>query len=212
MGWYRELGMSERRTFWACFGGWALDAFDVQIYSFVVPALLALWHITNAQAGLLATSALVISSFGGWLAGILADRIGRAKLLMIMIAWFAFFTFLSGFTNNFTQLLIVRGLQGFGFGGEWAAGSVLMGEAIRAAHRGKAVGMVQSAWAWGWGAAAIVATVVFSSIPGAHRVARDVLCRPTSGAPHLLHTHPCARTRTLQAHDSWVAGDTPSHL
>jgi MFS family permease len=150
MDWYRELGMSERRTFWACFGGWALDAFDVQIYSFVVPALLAVWHITNAQAGLLATSALVISSFGGWVAGILADRIGRARLLMIMIAWFAFFTFLSGFTNNFTQLLVVRGLQGFGFGGEWAAGSVLMGEAIRAAHRGKAVGMVQSAWAWGW--------------------------------------------------------------
>jgi MFS family permease len=165
MGWYRELGVSERRTFWACFGGWALDAFDVQIYSFVVPALLALWHITNAQAGLLATSALLISSFGGWVAGMLADRIGRAKLLMIMIAWFAFFTFLSGFTNSFSQLLVVRGLQGFGFGGEWAAGSVLMGEAIRAAHRGKAVGTVQSAWAWGWGAAAIVATIVFQVFP-----------------------------------------------
>jgi MFS family permease len=165
MDWYRELGVSERRTFWACFGGWALDAFDVQIYTFVVPALLALWHITNAQAGLLATSTLVISSFGGWVAGMLADRIGRAKLLMIMIAWFAFFTFLSGFTNSFTQLLVVRGFQGFGFGGEWAAGSVLMGEAIRAAHRGKAVGMVQSAWAWGWGAAAIVATVVFQVFP-----------------------------------------------
>jgi len=165
MGWYRELGMSDRRTFWACFGGWALDAFDVQVYTFVVPALLALWHITNAQAGLLATSALVISSFGGWVAGMLADRIGRAKLLMIMIGWFAFFSFLSGFANNFTQLLVVRGLQGFGFGGEWAAGSVLMGEASRAAHRGKTVGMVQSAWAWGWGAAAIVATVIFHVFP-----------------------------------------------
>ena len=42
----------------------------------------------------------------------LADRIGRARLLMITIAWFAFFTFLSGFTQNFEQLLIVRGLQG----------------------------------------------------------------------------------------------------
>ncbi len=165
MDWYREMSVSERRTFWACFGGWGLDAFDVQIYTFVVPALLALWHITNAQAGLLATSTLVISSFGGWVAGMMADRIGRAKLLMIMIAWFAFFTFLSGFTNSFTQLLVVRGFQGFGFGGEWAAGSVLMGEAIRAAHRGKAVGMVQSAWAWGWGAAAIVATVVFQVFP-----------------------------------------------
>ncbi len=163
--WYRELGTAERRTFWACFGGLALDALDVQIYSFVVPALIALWHITNAQAGLLATSALVISAFGGWLAGMLADRIGRARLLMFRVAWFAFFTFLSGFTQNFEQLLIVRGLQGLGFGGEWAAGSVLIGEVIRASDRGKAVGTVQSAWAWGWGAAAILATIMFQVLP-----------------------------------------------
>jgi MFS family permease len=163
--WYRELGTAERRTFWACFGGWALDALDVQIYSFVVPALIALWHITNAQAGLLATSALVISAFGGWLAGMLADRVGRARLLMITVAWFAFFTFLSGFTQNFGQLLVVRGFQGLGFGGEWAAGSVLIGEVIRAADRGKAVGTVQSAWAWGWGAAAILATIIFQVFP-----------------------------------------------
>jgi MFS family permease len=84
---------------------------------------------------------------------------------MIMIAWFAFFTFLSGFTQNFGQLLVVRGFQGFGFGGEWAAGSVLMGEVIRGADRGKAVGTVQSAWAFGWAAAAILATVIFQTLP-----------------------------------------------
>ena len=55
----------------------------------------------------------------------------------------------------------MRGLQGFGFGGEWAAGSVLIGEVVRSADRGKAVGVVQSAWAWGWAAAAIVATIIF---------------------------------------------------
>ena len=165
LDWYRELGAAERRTFWACFGGWALDALDVQIYTFVVPALIAVWHITNAQAGLLATSALVISAFGGWIAGMLADRVGRARLLMIMITWFAFFTFLSGFTQNFEQLLVVRGFQGFGFGGEWAAGSVLIGEVVRGADRGKVVGTVQSAWAWGWGAAAILATIIFQFLP-----------------------------------------------
>ena len=137
----------------------------MQIYTFTIPALIAVWHITNAQAGLLATSALVISAFGGWIAGMLADRVGRARLLMIMIAWFAFFTFLSGFTNSFEQLLVVRGCQGFGFGGEWAAGSVLIGEVIRGADRGKAVGTVQSAWAFGWGAAAILATIIFQLLP-----------------------------------------------
>jgi MFS family permease len=163
--WYRELGPAARRTFWACFGGWALDALDVQIYTFAVPALIALWHISNAQAGLLATSALVVSAFGGWIAGMLADRVGRARLLMIMVAWFAVFTFLAGLTQNFEQLLAVRALQGFGFGGEWAAGSVLIGEVIRGADRGKAVGTVQSAWAVGWAAAAILATVIFQVLP-----------------------------------------------
>src|SRR5262249_56340318 len=59
----------------------------------------------------------------------------------------------------------VRGFQGFGFGGEWAAGSVLIGEVVRGADRGKAVGAVQSAWAWGWGGAAILATIIFQLLP-----------------------------------------------
>jgi MFS family permease len=165
LGWYRELGAPERRTFWACCAGWALDAFDFQIYSFVIPALSIVWTLDRWQAGLLGTSALLISAFGGWVAGMLSDRIGRVRLLQITILWFACFTALSGFTQDFWQLLVVRGLQGLGFGGEWAAGSVLIGEAIRAQHRGKAVGMVQSAWAWGWGAAAILATVILQIFP-----------------------------------------------
>ena len=84
LDWYRKFGPDERRTFWACFGGWALDAADVQIYTFAIPALIAVWHITKAQAGLLATSALVISAFGGWIAGMFADRVGRARSCSIM--------------------------------------------------------------------------------------------------------------------------------
>ena len=116
---------------------------------------------------MLGTAALLISAVGGWLAGLLADRFGRARVLQITILWFALFTFLSGFTNSFWQLLITRGLQGLGFGGEWAVGSVLMGEAIRAQHRGKAVGTVQGGWAVGWGVTAICYTVLFSVLPAA---------------------------------------------
>lgn len=163
--WYIGLDREGRRTFWTCFGGYALDAMDVQIYSFVVPALIGLWGITNTQVGLLATSTLVLSAFGGWIAGALADRIGRVRMLQITVAWFAVFTFLSGFTQDFSQLLVTRGLQGLGFGGEWAAGSVLMGEVIAARHRGRAVGFVQSSWAVGWAIAAILATIMFQTLP-----------------------------------------------
>ena len=163
--WIFDLTASERATLIATFGGWGLDGMDVMIYSFVIPTLIAAWHMTKGQAGLLSTVALLVSAVGGWLAGLLADRVGRTRVLQITILWFAVFTFLSGFTNSFWQLLITRGLQGLGFGGEWAVGSVLMGEAIRARYRGKAVGTVQGGWAIGWAITAVSYTVLFTFLP-----------------------------------------------
>jgi MFS family permease len=138
---------------------------DVMVYSFVMPSLIASWHLSESDAGWLGTVALLLSSLGGWLAGLLADRFGRVRILQLTIVWFAVFTLLSGFTSNFGQLLLCRGLQGLGFGGEWAVGSVLMGETIRAEHRGKAVGTVQAGWAVGWGIAAFFYVVLMSNLP-----------------------------------------------
>jgi len=165
--WFLELTAAERSTLVATFGGWALDGMDVMMYSLVIPTLITAWHLSKGRAGMLGTAALLISAIGGWLAGLLADRFGRVRILQLTIVWFALFTFLSGFTNSFWQLLVTRGLQGLGFGGEWAVGSVLMGEAIRAQHRGRAVGTVQGGWAVGWGIAAICYTVLFSVLPPA---------------------------------------------
>ena len=163
--WYRDLSKPERRTFTAAFAGWSVDAFDFTVYTFLIPTLIAAWSMTKAEAGLIATASLILSAIGGWAAGILADRFGRVRVLQITIVWFSLFTFLSGFTNSFEQLLVTRALQGLGFGGEWAVGSVLVGEMIRAQHRGKAVGTVQSGWAVGWGLAALTFAVVFSVLP-----------------------------------------------
>lgn len=163
--WIFQLSSLERATLFATFSGWMLDGMDLMVYSFVLPTLIAVWHITSGQAGVLGTSALLISAIGGWLAGLMADRYGRVKILQLTILWFAFFTFLSGFTTSFEQLLVVRGLQGLGFGGEWAVGSVLMGETIRAQHRGKAVGAVQAGWAIGWGLAALCYSLLYSFLP-----------------------------------------------
>ena len=161
-GWYAALNAKEKRTFWACFGGWALDAMDVQIFSFSIQGIIATFQLSNADAGFIGTVTLLTSAFGGWVAGALSDRFGRVRTLQITILWFALFTLLCGFAQSYTQLLIFRALMGFGFGGEWAAGAVLMGEVINAQHRGKAVGSVQSGWAIGWGVAALMATVFFS--------------------------------------------------
>ena len=162
--WYAEMNPTERNTFWACIGGWVLDGMDVQMFSFAIPAIIAEFAITNADAGLIGTATLLASAFGGWFAGALSDRLGRVRTLQITIAWFAVFTFLCGFAQSYAQLFILRALMGLGFGGEWAA-AVLMGEVIRAEHRGKAVGTMQSGWPVGWGAAALLATLFFSVFP-----------------------------------------------
>jgi len=163
--WISALTVGERRTFAACFGGWALDAMDVQIYSFVIPTLIAAWGLTRGEAGALGTAALLVSAAGGWLAGWFSDRYGRVLTLQIAILWFSVFTFLSGLAQNYQQLFAARALLGFGFGGEWAAGAVLLGEVIRAEHRGKALGIMQSGWALGWGVAALLYAFLFSTLP-----------------------------------------------
>jgi MFS family permease len=160
--WYRELTTTEKRTIWACWAGWVLDAMDLMIYSMVMPTLIGLWSMTNAQAGTLATAALLSSAIGGWVTGMLCDRVGRVRMLQVCIIWFSVFTALSGFTTSPDQLLVVRALQGLGFGGEWAAGAVLIGEIIQARHRGKALGIVQSGFQWGYGVAVLLSTLFFS--------------------------------------------------
>jgi MFS family permease len=167
LAWLKDLNPRERRTMAACFGGWSLDALDVQIFSFVIPSLLTVWGITTAEAGVLATVTLVVSSFGGWLAGAASDRFGRVRVLQVTILWYAFFTFLCGFAQDFNQLFILKALQGLGFGGEWAAGAVLMGEVIRDKYRGRAVGLVQTGWSVGWGTAALLYTLLSANLPEA---------------------------------------------
>ncbi|HSI49353.1 MAG TPA: MFS transporter [Ideonella sp.] len=163
--WLRQTTPSERRTLTATFAGYGVDGFDYMIYTFLIPTLLAAWGMTKAEAGYIATGALLTSAVGGWAAGVLADRFGRVRVLQWTVLWFASFTFLSGFTSSFGQLFFTRAMQGFGMGGEWAVGSVLIAETISARHRGKAAGLVQSSWAVGWAASALAFWGLYSVLP-----------------------------------------------
>jgi MFS family permease len=165
LAFYRDMNLPERRTFWACAAGWALDGMDFQIYPLVVGTIIALWHVGPGEAGLAGTATLLSSAVGGWLGGYIADRVGRVRTLQFTILWFSFFSLLCALVQSFDQLLIARALLGFGFGGEWAAGAVLMGEAIRPQYRGRAVGSVQSGWAVGWGLAVLAQAILFSLMP-----------------------------------------------
>src|SRR3984885_3679910 len=165
LAFYRDMNLPERRTFWACAAGWALYGMDFMIYPLVIGTIITLWKVDPGTAGLAGTVTLLASAGGGWLGGYLGDPPGRVKTLQLTILWFSVFSLVCAFVQNFDQLLIARAVLGLGFGGEWAAGAVLMGESIRPQYRGRAVGSVQSGWAVGWGLAVLSQAILFSYVP-----------------------------------------------
>jgi MFS family permease len=164
LDWYKSLQGNARPAFWAGFMGWALDGFDFMVLPLALSAIAATFAVSQGAAGLIVTVSLIVSAFGGILAGYLADRIGRVNTLMITIGLYSVGTFLSGLAPSYELLLVFRAIQGLGFGGEWAAGAILVSEMSRPDQRGRVLGMIQSAWAIGWGGAVIAYTIVFSLV------------------------------------------------
>ena len=162
MAWWQTLSQRGRRAFVGSFMGYGLDSYDYWVLPLGLAAITATFGLTTGEAGLLATTTLVASALGGVLSGVLADRIGRVRTLVLTIVVYAVFTALCGLASSYEMLLVFRALQGLGFGGEWAAGAILVGEYARPEHRGRAVAVVQSSWAVGWGLAVLVYTFSFS--------------------------------------------------
>jgi MFS family permease len=161
LGWWRTLEKKGKTAFAGAFGGYGLDSYDFQVLPLALAAITAYFGITSSQAGLLTTVTLVVSAVGGALAGVLIDKLGRVRTLQITIVTYATFTVLCGFAPNYETLLVFRALQGLGFGGEWAAGAILVAEYSQPQYRGRAVAYVQSAWAVGWALAVLVYTAIF---------------------------------------------------
>ena len=160
LGWLREAPPSARKALLAASLGWMLDSFDVMLYSMVLASLLIDLHLSKASAGVLGSVTLIAAAVGGLVFGIIADRFGRMRALMGSVLMYALFTAACGLAQSFAQLAVFRILLGFGMGGEWASGAALVSESFPDAHRGKALGLMQSSWAIGYALAALVAAVV----------------------------------------------------
>src|SRR6201993_4836636 len=115
LAFYRDMNLPERRTFWACAAGWALDGMDFMIYPLVIGTIIALWKVDPGLAGLAGTVTLLSSAVGGWLGGYISDRIGRVRTLQFTILWFSFFSLVCAVAQNFDQLLLAPAVLGLGF-------------------------------------------------------------------------------------------------
>jgi MFS family permease len=160
--WWAALGAKGRRAFAAAFAGFMLDGFDLIVLTLSLTAIGTTFSVGTGATGALSTVTLSASAIGGILGGMLADRIGRARTLMLTVGVYSVFTFLSGLATSYPMLMVFRVFQGIGFGGEWGVGAVLVAEYVRPDARGKALGWIQSSWAIGWAFAVVAYLVVFS--------------------------------------------------
>jgi len=111
--------------------GWVFDSMDSTIYALVLHPALAdvLGRGADERAigwygGIIFSIFLIGWAVGGILFGVLADRFGRTRTLVITILIYALFTGLAALSRTWWQLAIYRFLTALGIGGEWAAGAV----------------------------------------------------------------------------------------
>jgi MFS family permease len=159
--WPQNISPAERKSLIAGGLGWMLDAMDVMLYSFVLAYLMGEFGMSKSTGGLLNSLTLGASAIGGFLFGVLADRIGRTRALMGSILVYSIASAACGFSHSIEQLAAFRLLLGLGMGGEWSTGAALIAETWRAEHRGKALGLMQSTYAIGEAVAAVVVLLVF---------------------------------------------------
>ena len=142
----------DRRAWRALFAaqlGWMLDAMDFLLFTYALLPIQKEFRLSNAQMGGLGSVGLIAAAVGGIFFGRFADRVGRVRAMTISILLYSGATAGLATSAAAWQLVAWRVLVGFGMGGEWSCGSVLVAETWPAEHRGKAMGLMQSGWAIG---------------------------------------------------------------
>ena len=158
---FKSLDRNQRNTFVACFLGWALDAFDFFLLTFVIVPMAHDFGTRIADLSYAITLTLAMRPVGACIFGLLGDRFGRRIPLMIDIIFYSLMELLTAFSPNYTTLLIFRALYGIGMGGEWGLGASLAMETLPTEARGLFSGILQQGYAFGYLLAAIVYWVVF---------------------------------------------------
>lgn len=143
--------------------GWALDAMDIGLVSFIMAALAKEWALDRASLSLLGAVGFVGmaigASFGGWL----ADRIGRRTVFALTLVVYGVATGLSALAPGLMLLILLRFVVGLGLGAELPVASTLVSEFAPTRIRGRVVVALESFWAVGWLAAALIGRFI---VPG----------------------------------------------
>jgi len=140
--------------------GWALDAMDVGLVSFVVAALVEHGFATAEERPLILSIGFAGMAIGAAVGGLLADRLGRRSVFAITLLVFGVATGLTALSWSVMALLVFRFIAGFGLGAELPVASTYMSEFAPRRIRGRVIVLLEAFWAVGWFVQAIVGTYV----------------------------------------------------
>ena len=165
--WHRGL----TRYHWFVLGvaalGWLFDTMDQQLFNLArTPALSSLLGLAESDSALgdaegRATAIFIVGwATGGLIFGVLGDKIGRAKTMMITILVYSLFTGLSAASVGFWDFALYRFLTGLGVGGEFAVGVALVAEVMPERARARALGWLQALSAVGNVIGALIGTTM----------------------------------------------------
>jgi len=158
---FKSLNRDQRNTFIACFLGWALDALDFFLVTFVLVPIGHDFGRSIPKVTFAITLTLMMRPVGALIFGWLGDKFGRRIPLMADIIFYSVMELLTAFAPNFTVFLILRALFGIGMGGEWGLGASLAMESLPTQARGLFSGILQQGYAVGYLLAALVYWIVF---------------------------------------------------
>ncbi len=141
--WYREISGASWRTLTLAGAGWTFDCFDGAVGSLTLPALIAVFALSKAEAGAITSMNAAGMVIGGIIFGWVADRIGRVRALVLCVCIYSGFCGLTAIAPSGMWVAALRFLTGLGMGGAWTSSAALVAETWDPQHRGKGGALMQ---------------------------------------------------------------------
>ena len=138
--------------------GWAFDAMDVGLVSFVVAAIAADPHfnLTPTEKSWVLSIGFVGMAIGAAVGGFIADRVGRKTVFTATLIIFGIANGAMALSWSLGMLLGARLIIGLGLGAELPVASTLVSEFSPTKQRGRMTVLLESFWAVGWIVAAMI--------------------------------------------------------
>lgn len=172
------VGRFQYKLLAICGIGWAADAMEVIIISYVIPQVIQEWSLTTGQAGFIGTAIFLGMLIGAWFWGTITDYVGRKIGFQLTVLVDSIFGFLSALSPGYVWLVVLRAITGFGVGGTLPVDYAIFSEYLPKRNRGRYLVLLESFWAVGTIVAAGLAWLVvptlgwrallaLSAVPGA---------------------------------------------